>query len=354
MKRKLLFLGLFVLPFLIKAQVTIQVQLPPAGLLQKDQLWNVILMNNKDDVLDVHIRLSLQDATTGQVYMSATSGSVLLGKGVKILKQQDVQPAIFNYTNPDFSRNYLPIGNYIICYQVYTSVGENQVMLGDECSRINIDPLSPPLLNTPADGTDISTPYPQFTWLPPSPMDMFSNLSYDLLVAEVLPGQSPTEAIQYNTPIYSANNLRNTNHPYSSAYAALDTGKWYAWQVVALNGSNYAAKTEVWTFKRTGNPVPPPVSSGTYILLKDNLTGTYIVEDGILRIKYFSYAKDYKSTILFSNEKDKVVKGFVKIIIPGENYFDFDVSRGFQKGKTYKVTIKDQQDVSHFLKFSIK
>jgi hypothetical protein len=354
MKRKLLFLSLFILPFFTKAQVTIQVQLPPAGIVQKDQLWNIILMNNKDEILDLHIRMSLQDAATGQVFMSATSGSVLLGKGVKILKQQDVQPAIFNYSNPDFSRNYLPIGAYIICYQVYTSQGENQVMLGDECTRLNIDPLSPPLLNSPADGSEINTPYPQFTWLPPSPMDMFSNLSYDLLVAEVLPGQSATEAIQYNTPVYSNNNLRSTNENYSSAYSALDTGKLYAWQIIAINGSSYAAKTEVWTFRRTGTPAPINTNTGTYILLQDNVTGTYIVEGGTLRIKYFSYAKDYKTSIIFSDEKDKVIKSFAQTIIPGDNHFDFDVSQHFQKGKIYRVAIKDQQGIAHFLKFSIK
>jgi len=337
-----------------KAQVTIQVQLPHAGMVQKDQLWNLILMNTKEDMINVYIRMSLKDLSSGQALMTASTSYFFLGKGVKIIRQNDVEPVIFNYNNPDFSRNYLPIGSYVICYQAYTINGEIEVTLGEECTRINIDPLSPPLLSYPANGSEINTPYPQFTWLPPSPLDMFSNLSYDLLVTEVLPGQSSSESIQYNTPIYSNNNLTRTNENYSSAYSKLDTGKVFAWQVVANNGASYAAKTEVWTFKIASIPATSNNTTGTYIVLGDNVSGTYDVDGGTLRIKYFSYAKEYKTNILFSDENDKIIKRFVKLIIPGENHFDIDVSHGFSKGKIYKVTLKDPQEKSHFLKFRIK
>lgn len=81
MLKQLLLLSLGILPLLLTAQVNISAQLPTAGMVQKEQLWNLILINNKEDVLDVSIKLSLQDAITGQVVLSAQSGNLLLGKG---------------------------------------------------------------------------------------------------------------------------------------------------------------------------------------------------------------------------------------------------------------------------------
>lgn len=65
---------------------------------------------------------------------------------------------------------------------------------------------------------------------------MFSSLSYELLVTEVLQGQTPIEAIQYNTAIYSKGNINQAYESYASSFYKLDTGKLYAWQVIAKMG----------------------------------------------------------------------------------------------------------------------
>ena len=148
MLKKLMLLSIGILPLLLKAQVNISAQLPPAGMVQKEQLWDLILISNKEDILDVSIKFSLQDAVTGQVVMSARSGNVLLGKGAKTISSRDVQPVLYNYNVPDFSGNYLPLGAYVACYQLYLNVPKDEP-LAQECIQINIDPLSPPLLNSP-------------------------------------------------------------------------------------------------------------------------------------------------------------------------------------------------------------
>src|SRR6185295_7309435 len=111
---------------------------------------------------------------------------------------------------------------------------------------INIAPLSPPVLNSPADRSILQTPYPQFTWMPPTPVQMFDNLNYEITVSEILEGQSPMDAIRYNTPVYAKTNGQQTFETYPSTYSKLDTTKTYAWQVVARSGLNYAAATEIW------------------------------------------------------------------------------------------------------------
>ena len=106
MLKKLIIFSVGILPMLLNAQVNISAQLPPAGLVQKEQLWNLILINNQEGLMDVSIHFSLQHAATGQVVMSARSGNLLLGKGVKTISVNDVQPVLYNYNVPDFGSNY--------------------------------------------------------------------------------------------------------------------------------------------------------------------------------------------------------------------------------------------------------
>lgn len=342
------------LPQLMNAQVTVNAQLPPAGFVSKDQLWNLILINNNDNLPDISLRMNVQDAKTGEIVMSANSGFVSLGKGVKVLTIKDIQPVTYNYNAPDMSGNYLPMGSYIVCYQVIPD-SHHASPLGEECIKVNIDPLSPPLLNSPADKSEIQTPYPQFTWLPPSPFEMFTYLSYDLLISEVLPGQSAVEAIEYNTPIYIKNNLTQPYESYASSFTKLDTAKTYAWQVIARNGESYAAKTNVWTFKikSTAKPEESP-DNGVYLLLSNQLTGTYFLNTNKLHLKYYNQGATYETSLSFTDAQGKVIRVEKKTLTHGVNYFDFDLKNNFKPGIVYQIRIKNMNNLEQSLRFSLK
>ena len=101
------------------AQINVNIQLPPGGMIRKENLWNITIVNNKDDIINLNIKLTLQDAQSGQIVMTASSGNINLGKGVKVLTNADVQPVLYNYNSIDLSRRFLPMGSYIACYQVY-------------------------------------------------------------------------------------------------------------------------------------------------------------------------------------------------------------------------------------------
>ncbi|MEQ1552689.1 MAG: hypothetical protein ABL929_00855 [Ferruginibacter sp.] len=330
MLKKLFAIALFAFPIIGHAQVTLNAQLPQAGFVQKEQLWNLILVNNNADVLDVSIQMNLQDAITGQVVLTATTGNLLLSKGVKMIKSGDIQPITYNYTASDLSKNYLPMGAYVACYQIINNTSRKETPLAEECIRINIDPLSPPMLNSPSDKSEIESPYPQFTWMPPTPFDMFSSLSYELLVTEVLQGQTPIEAIQYNTAIYSKGNINQAYESYASSFYKLDTGKLYAWQVIAKNGMNYAAKTEVWTFK-VAQPswVKQLIEQTPFIKMKRDNPEKGIAPNGILKLSYNNETTDTTITIHLidlSAAKKQDLKLEIKVS-GGENLIQKDVQK---------------------------
>lgn len=359
MMKIFLSLGLLILPLLAVTQVNINVQMPPAGLVQKEQLWDLVLINNNETVLDITLQLNLQNALTGQVVLSATTGNILLSKGARIIKARQIQPINYTFNLPDFSRNFLPMGAYVACYRVIDAGNRKESPVAEDCIRFNIDPLSPPLLNAPSDKSVIETPYPQFVWMPPAPFDMFTSLTYDLLVTEVLEGQSATEAIQYNSPVYTRTNLSQPYEPYASSFSKLDTGRLYAWQVVAKNGLNYAAKTEVWTFK-----IAPPswvaqiVEQTPYLKMKMDNPEKGIAPNGILKMSYTNETSDTVAIVKVNemNSGEKSESSFEVKIIPGENLLQVDIGKSMQArdGKVYEASIRNSRQEIWKMLFEVK
>lgn len=357
MVKKMVLFGLGFLPLVLKAQLVLNAQLPAAGFVQKDQLWNLVLVNNKADILDVTLQMDLQDAASGQVVLSAKTGSFLIGKGVKNISARELQPILYNYNVPGLSGNYLPMGAYIACYQVISNVIK-EGPLAQECIRFNIDPLSPPLLSSPADKAVVESPYPQFTWTPPTPYDMFTNLSYDLLITEVTEGQSATEAIQYNTPIYSKSDLNQPYESYASSFTKLDTGKIYAWQVVAKNGLSYAVKTEVWTFK-----IAPPsfvkmiIEQTPFIKMKMDNPEKGIAPNGILKLSYNNETIDTAVTIhlVELNNRDKAAITINVSVKRGENLLQQNVQKILhaKQGVLYEAYITSSRNEKWRILFEV-
>ena len=356
MKMKFISILALSIPLLLHAQITINIVQPPAGMIKKDQLWNLVLTNNSNTVSDVTILMNLKDAVTGQSVLSAGTRSILLGKGVKVLTLQDIQPVQYNYGASNAAGNFLPLGSYIACYTINRYNHELMETIATECARINISPLSPPLLNTPANKSVLQTPAPQLTWIPPAPMDMFDNLSYDISVAEVLQGQSAAEAIMYNTPVYTSAHIKAPYENYPAAYSKLQAGKTYAWQVTVRNGENYAAATEAWTFSIAADSTKKDVVNTSFISIGRNAneSGTHTVTTGELGIKYYSFDKTHESVVRFLSADKKVIQEIKQTIIYGDNYLNFKLNHLYHHGQVYFIEITDQQNNVYTTSFSIK
>jgi hypothetical protein len=356
MKKKFICLWVLCLPLLLKAQITINVVQPPAGMISKDQLWNLVLTNNSNTASEVTILMNLKDAITGQSVLSAGTRSVMLGKGVKMLAIQDIQPVQYNYGAQNLAGNFLPLGAYIACYTVSRYNRELMETMATECARIYITPLSAPLLNTPANKAVLQTPAPQLTWLPPTPMNMFDNLMYDVSVAEVMEGQSPTEAIVYNTPVYASARIKAPYDNYPSSYSKLQPGKTYAWQVTARNGDNYAATTEVWTFSLASDSIKSEPVNTIYISLNNNNTnqsGVHFITGSSLYVKYYSFDKEHASVVRLYGADRKVVQEIKQPILYGDNFLHVKLNRQYHSGQVYTVEITDLQNNKYTASFSI-
>jgi hypothetical protein len=200
----------------------------------------------------------------------------------------------------------------------------------------------------------VETPYPQFNWLPPVPVTLFNDLNYDLMITEVQPGQSAASAIQENLPVYTGLHLNMTVNNYPASYKSLDTGKVYAWRVIAKNGEMFAAQSEVWTFsigkRKTEQLVP---ANGMYLELKNDgsLVSTGMIPDNILGLKFYSYDKTHETVIRFANENGVILKEIKRTIQYGDNFMVIKLDRSFETDTTYFVEITDMQNTRYRTSF---
>jgi len=345
----------------LSAQVTLALQVPPVGVMQKTQLWNMALVYAGNSNIDVFISLTLLSTKDNQPLLRATTRPIVLSRGTKQINAADVSPVQYNYLSPIFNTDrdpngFLPVGNYKACYTVFKG-GEGGEPLAEDCIPVEVQPLSPPQLNLPADTALLETHYPQFNWLPPSPLNLFSNLTYDMLVVEVLPGQSPSEAIQKNIPFYNISGFKDLVHLYPASNKAFDTARVYAWRIIARNENEFAAQSDVWTFRVATQKIPLlKPASGSYILLKkDNeaSSGVNLIKEGTIGIKYYSFDKDHDTQVRFLTADGQIVRTIHQKIAYGDNFIDYTLDHVFQKGKSYLVEITDLQNNKHTASFTI-
>lgn len=213
-----------------------------------ENLWQVNLVSYAAAPMTVQLQVTLEDAKH-EVLLSATSPVFTLFHGSN-------QPRInAGLAQVQFGTNTaaavlrttgrVPYGSYIICYQVLDAL--NSAQLGEFCQERTILPFGPPALVYPSDGEQIQNPFPILSWRAPYPPGAFP-FNYLLRLTEMKHGQQPLEALEENAPLLSREITQNTLLPYPGDAPSLDTGKIYAWQVIARAGDFDLGATEVWTF----------------------------------------------------------------------------------------------------------
>jgi hypothetical protein len=361
MRNSLLVLICLLIATTAVCQINLSVQLPSGGYIEKKQLWNIVLINAGPALSRTQIKMSVQDVRTGQIVLAGYSGYFMCPSGVKVITNTDVQPVIYNFSSPDMSRNYLPLGTYILCYRVIAESDKGEEPQGEDCITMNVDPLSPPLLNVPQQQEKIFTSYPQFAWIPPMPFDLFNNLSYELMICEVSLGQQPIEAIQYNIPVLHRALINQPFYNYGSSHPPLKKGSTYAWQVTATNGLDYAIKTDVWWFIVEKDSIAEIISTAPYVDLDIQSNSVSIAHQGMLKFKFRNTLSDSTATFnIYSGGKDgesqTLLKTFKLPIYRGEIFFSYDLPKhsNLKSNEVYELICNNSEGRLRSMRFMIK
>jgi hypothetical protein len=310
----------------------------------KSQLW-AVSVSNTGAPIEARLLVDLQDMETRQSILTAESAAFRVPTGATMVTAGSLEPIVYNYSSPvvvDRTPNGpLPAGRYQVCYQLLKTSGETVGIAAEDCDELAVEPLSPPLLTSPEDDSVVTVAQPNFTWTPPAPTSMFSDLSYDVIITEVSEGQSVSDAIEKNLPVQQAQGLRTPFLTYPLTGPQLDTGRTYAWQVIARNQQTYAAKSEVWSFKTPGKPLGGTKNSSVYIVMNGRLSGIGSSDSVALHIKYQSYASVYSSTVTIRDDKGQVMLTATVRIRQGDNYLDIPLDGRLAVGKRYSAYVPD-------------
>ncbi len=358
MRTKIVVLLISCLPFFAKAQITLTTQLPNNGMLLKEQLWNLVIINNSNDIAELKLQVDVRDLLLGQSVINASAGKLIVGKGMKLITVKDVQPIMYNYVATEFSGNYLPCGSYTINYRLIQETIKGDVPVADEVVKINVTPLSPPLLTTPADKSSIETVYPQFTWMPPAPMQMFNPLLYDITVVAVEEGQAAKEAMEFNKPVYINTNLQNPAEKMPTSFEQLQQGKTYAWQVVARSGNSCAAPTEVFMFTIGKDTIAKIIDQTPFIKISKTGTEVTVVHQGIIKMEYFNNCGDKKLTFSVYKITDKEKNSTQPVqfdleLQNGQNFLQYNIAKKtkLDENTVYEVSVINCRGEEWLMKF---
>lgn len=356
---------LFFSQLTISGQILLIPEVQSGGVVMKQQLFSLVINNLSGNIKKASLHVSITDRISSQVVLEANSGLLIINPGVKRIAYQDLSPIQFAVSAIGFSdirqlSQPLPVGEYLICYRLIEVEATMRDALASECVQIIAEPLSPPQLIQPGNTDVIKELRPVLSWTPPSPVHMFNNLSYDIILTSINDKQSPEEAVQRNIPVMTTSSFNNSIL-YPSSFNNLEKGKNYAWQVVAKDAGRFGGKSEVWTFTIMPDSVTNIIASSPYVRLKRDNTEVTVLHQGALKMEYFNTGADSiaKVEVYQANEKSRGRKPIMSITLPlsaGQNYLEYHFGRRIRlnEGEVYEVKLINGNKEYWLMKFTPK
>lgn len=334
MKRFLL-VCLTIITINAQGQLTMNLQLPPAGLTLKSQLWNMLVTNSSTTSLLVHVELRLLDANTNGQVLNATTSTITVAPGSQFLQVNTLSPVQYNIADPSYQSfaltEFLPIGRFLACFSIVNHRSDATEKILEECELIEVEPLAPPQLVYPYHQEAIETTAPLFNWLPPSPLNLFIGMSYDLELVDIYPNQTETDAIQQNIPLFIQSGIAANTFPYPAGGPLLEPNKKYAWRILVKTNQAVVARSEVWWFTVKDNTKKDSAvqmelpyaklrkeNQLSYTIAQNDLKFEYLNETGdtVWNAKIFDISKAKPSAVHVSFDSIRLKRGQNQVRIP--------------------------------------
>jgi len=256
---KILFLifGILLCANLSYGQVTAVLRQPPPFQFKASDLWRVSLTNTGTPVT-IYMKAIVRKS--GAALVEATSSVFTLNTTLAptIVNASSISPIDLKKNSSEIddafkSTGSLPSGKYNICVYVYSS-GTN-TLLSEYCLDIEVLQTIKGELISPRDKDEVSTMFPVFNWMPPSPITPGNNITYEINIVEILERQTAYYAMTANPFIYSKKNISTGLFQYPVAALPLENEKRYAWRIKTYLNGNLLSESEVREFTYNGKTV---------------------------------------------------------------------------------------------------
>lgn len=306
---------------------------------------------------------------TVTIRVKQNAGSVLVVKTPVVILQSGINTInrkIFSESSLLFGNSIyadqlkqtgkFPEGEYEYCYEVAV-LNDKNISTGEvyeSCFDYNIQPLTPLILINPVDEDEMCNVRPNLIWQPPIPM--VNNARFRVILTEIVPKQSPSEAISYNIPIINQSNIVGSTLFYPPNAPDLLKEKKYVWQVTVYTGKTILSKSEIWSFQIKCGDEKLNIEADSYREIKEYQDGGFYIANQILRFSFNNYYQSQKLNYSIGDLENPTEN--IKNLPPltaetGINKYNIDLSemRSFKEGRQYILKVKTADNKELQLRF---
>jgi len=196
---------------------------------------------------DARIGFELRESPSGRLLARSKDGHPLQPRvsipsgpmtvvftGPEILHEEAVELVATDIRDRVAATGMLPEGTYEFCVRLLDAQLRPIAVTGNLCRTASVVLPDPPVLLTPADGSQLTTGTPLLSWTPVQPT--LGPVQYRLRIVPIYDGQDRRSAIERNSPIYETV-LSGTSllyPPTAPPFALYPDATGFAWQVQAL------------------------------------------------------------------------------------------------------------------------
>lgn len=362
-KTVLCLLVLFTIILPAKGQTTLKMLPVQSYKLSIEDIWNATVVNSGAQTLKVYLVGQFFDKNN-QPILEVYSKYFDLSSGVTNVSPYNTETSKLAFQNEMYRDIINKTGNfpndkYTLCLKLIEFESINPI--AEDCRDYFSLSVAPPDLLSPGNGAEINIDHPVFTWTPPKPYVPGMHVSYNIKYVEVLPGQTPEEAILNNPAWYSATDIAQNMLQYPIDAQQLLMDRKYAWQVHAIDDDSKAdlGATEIWSFHF---PLQKPVKlndSICFVLLKEGNDAEYYTASKLLPFSFDNDHHDESFEVkLFNNADVDITPRNLKITRAskdGNGYFiDLQSYDVFKPNSYYLMKVHTQDNRSYYIKFKVQ
>lgn len=297
MKKILIYLAVCFAVTQATAQITVTA-IPPGTRFTLDDLWQITLVQHAvaPNETWLSVSLSVYDEHSSRI-LTSTTKQFQFGKSsvININKTNlsNYEPLKTTYYQRNFKNELakqggvFPSGNYkveVVCN--YEGAGFSEP-LGKYVYNINAALVMPIQLVSVFNNDTIEDEYPMFNWTPPYPLPE-GNITYEILVTEIEPLETPLAAIQRNQPMVRNERVNQNAMVYTTMEPKLIAGKEYAWQVNAYTErGDFYSGSETWRFIYDPEEDTMSYEPDHYYVMQEQLNQKFaVIDSNMLAINF--------------------------------------------------------------------
>lgn len=230
--------------------ITVTFFRPPPNQLKTTDLYRVRLNNSTGASVRIYLFGTVDEATAGHI-VEATSKQFDLAPGLTIINGPELQPIDADYFSQRHKDVFLrtgqaPTGEYTVC--VHVRRADNNQEVASDCFTQRVQVITPPVLITPPDESEVTTPVPTFSWTAPAPLVRGQQVRYKLRIVEILGRQTAFDAMQSNPAWFEREGISGRTFPLPISARKPRVGQSYAWQVSAFDSDFPLGRSEIWSY----------------------------------------------------------------------------------------------------------